>query len=85
MRILVIVGKNLLGLLHVAIGLLLSVPGVPGQGALTILIGVMLLDLPGVRRLERWLVRRPSVYRTINRIRARFGKPPLVIDGLSDG
>jgi hypothetical protein len=63
---------------------LLSLPGVPGQGILTILIGVMLLDFPGKRRLERWLVRRPAVFKGINRIRARFDKPPLVLDEPAD-
>lgn len=72
--------KNLLGYLLIVLGVLLSLPGVPGQGILTILIGVMLLDFPGKRRLERWLVRRPAVFRAINRIRARFDKPPLVLD-----
>jgi hypothetical protein len=46
---------------------------------LTILIGVMLLNFPGKRRLERWLVSRPRVLPVINRLRARFGKPPLLL------
>lgn len=78
LRWLGIVAKNLLGLLLVAIGIVLSLPGVPGQGLLTILIGIMLLDFPGKRWLERALVNRPSVKRSINRLRERFGKPPLV-------
>ncbi len=53
---------------------------VPGQGILTILIGIMLLDLPGTRNLELKLVRRPHVLGAINRIRARFHKPPLELD-----
>jgi hypothetical protein len=40
------IGKNLLGLALVALGLLLSLPGIPGQGLLTMLIGLILLDLP---------------------------------------
>src|SRR6185503_13330112 len=46
-RALLMLGKNLLGVLLVVLGVLLSLPGVPGQGVLTILIGVMLLDIPG--------------------------------------
>lgn len=80
LRALGLVGKNVLGVLHVIVGILLSLPGVPGQGVLTILIGVMMLDLPGVRWLERRLVRRPRVRQAIDRIRARFGKPPLILD-----
>lgn len=79
-RVLFAIGKNLLGLVHIVVGIALSLPGVPGQGVLTILIGVMLMDLPGVRWLERKLVNRPKVAASINRIRARFGKPPLVLD-----
>jgi hypothetical protein len=80
-RWLAVVAKNALGALHVLLGLALSVPGVPGQGALTILIGVMMLDIPGVHWLERKLVRQPKVRSAIDRIRARFGKPPLILDG----
>jgi hypothetical protein len=70
-------GKNLLGLVLVALGVVLSVPGVPGQGLLTILIGIILLDFPGKRALERRLVARPAVLGAINRLRARFGRPPM--------
>ena len=72
--------KNLIGVLLVLIGIILSLPGVPGQGLLTIFIGLMLLDFPGKQRLERSLVRRPVVLSAINRLRERRGKPPLVLD-----
>lgn len=74
--------KNLLGVFLVVLGVLLSLPGVPGQGILTILLGVMLLDFPGRRRLERSLVTRPSVFQAVNRLRARYGKPPLVLESV---
>jgi len=79
-RYLGVVGKNLLGALLVALGIILSVPGVPGQGLLTILLGIMLLDFPGKRSLEYKLVSRPSVFKTINKLRHKFGKPDLVLD-----
>jgi hypothetical protein len=78
------IGKNLLGLVLIVLGVLLSLPGIPGQGLLTILIGLMLLDFPGKHRLERKLVLRPSIRSTIDRLRARFGKPPLVLDESED-
>jgi hypothetical protein len=40
----------------------------------------MLLNFPGKRALERKLVGRPRVLRAINGLRARFGKPGLVLD-----
>jgi hypothetical protein len=74
------VGKNLLGIVLVVVGVLLSLPGVPGQGMLTILLGVMLLDFPGRPRLEHWLVSRPKILKAINNLRHRFSKPALVLD-----
>jgi hypothetical protein len=77
LRILKIVLKNLLGLVLVALGIALSVPGVPGQGLLTIFLGILLLDFPGKYRVERWFLRRPAILGAINRLRARWAKPPL--------
>ena len=59
--------KNLLGVLLV----------LPGQGILTILIGISLLEFPGKRRLELAIVKRPSIRRAIDRIRERSGTEPL--------
>ena len=39
--------KNLLGVLLVILGGIMTLPGVPGPGILTILLGVMLLNFPG--------------------------------------
>ena len=75
-----VIGKNLLGVLLVVLGIVLSLPGVPGQGLLTILLGIMLLDFPGRDRLEQKLLSKPSIVNTINRLRERFGKPPLVLN-----
>jgi hypothetical protein len=72
--------KNVLGVLLVALGIVMSIPGVPGQGILTILLGLMLLDIPGKRDLEHKLVSRPQVLKAINKLRHRFGKPSLVLD-----
>lgn len=74
------IGKNVLGSLLIAAGIVLSVPGVPGQGLLTILIGLMLVDFPGKRYLEKKLISWPSVLHAVNRLRARFGRQPLTLD-----
>jgi len=79
-RFLGVILKNALGVLLVALGIVLSLPGVPGQGLLTILLGIMLLDFPGRRKLEIKLLSRPQVFKTINKLRDKFGKPPLVLD-----
>lgn len=79
-RSLAVLAKNLLGVLLVALGIVMSVPGVPGQGILTILLGIMLLDFPGKRDLEYRLVSQPRVLSSINKLRHRFGKESLVLD-----
>ena len=80
-RVAALIGKNILGVLLVALGVVLSLPGVPGQGLLTILLGIMLLDFPGKHRLEQKLLSRPSIVNAINSLRGRFGKPPLELNG----
>lgn len=75
-----LVGKNLLGLLLIVAGLFLSLPGVPGQGLLTIFVGVLLLDIPGKRKFERRVVRRPRIRQAIDRLRARYDRAPLELE-----
>lgn len=67
--------KNLLGLALAIAGLLLLV--LPGQGLLTLIIGLAIMNYPGKFELERWLVRRPRVLPTLNWLRRRFGAPPF--------
>ena len=67
--------KNTLGVVLVLAGVVMIVG--PGQGVLTVLLGISLLDVPGKRRFELWLVRRPRVLGTINWIRRRAKQPPL--------
>jgi cytochrome b561 len=74
------VGKNVLGVLLILLGIILSLPGVPGQGVLTMLIGLTLVDFPGKRRFEQRIMRNQAVLHGANRIRSRFGKAPFVLD-----
>ena len=72
--------KNLIGLVLMVLGVIMALPGVPGPGILTILLGLVMMDIPGKRPFETRLVKRPAVLQSINRLRARFDKPPLVLD-----
>lgn len=67
--------KNLLGVLLILLGLVFLVT--PGQGLLTILIGLSLTNFPGKYRLESRLVRQPTIRKSLNAIRLRAGKKPL--------
>ena len=72
--------KNLLGVFLIILGIILSLPGVPGQGILTILLGLIMIDIPGKRPLEARIIKRPAVLSAINGLRRRYGKPELQLD-----
>lgn len=75
-----VIAKNVLGVFLVLLGIVLSLPGVPGQGILTILLGLIMLDIPGKRPLEARIIQRPAVLAAVNKLRSRYGKPPLIMD-----
>jgi hypothetical protein len=72
-----VIGKNILGFLLLIAGLIML--AAPGQGLLTILMGIALMNFPGKRRLEVALIRRPSIHKSINWVRKRNDKPPIEI------
>lgn len=74
-RLLLLLVKNLVGLLILAAGLVMLV--LPGQGLLTILLGLLLMDFPGKYALERHLARQPKVRASIDWLRKRRNRPPL--------
>ena len=49
----------------------------PGQGTVTILIGLALTNFPGKYALEQRIVCQPAVAKTLNRIRQLGGVPPF--------
>ena len=80
LKVLVVLARNAIGYALIALGVVLSLPGVPGQGLLTILMGVMLIDFPGKHRFQRWLVTRRVILSAVNRLRARAGQPPFLTE-----
>lgn len=73
--VLAAIAKNFLGAVLVLLGTIMLVT--PGQGLLTLLIGLLLLNFPGKYRLERWVVMRPGVMRALNWLRSRHQQPPF--------
>lgn len=80
LRTIAIGAKNVLGVLLILTGIVLSLPGVPGPGVLTMFIGLMLTDVPGKRKLENKIIGRPSVLSAINKLRIKYKKPALILD-----
>lgn len=79
LRITFLVLKNLIGGILLVGGLLMLLT--PGQGVLTMMIGLMLMNFPGKRRFEIWLVGLGPINRAIHWIRDRAGKRPLELPG----
>ena len=69
--------KNVLGTVFLFAGFLMLF--LPGQGVLTMLIGISMLDFPGKRKIEAKLIGQPTVLSVINSLGERRGKPPLVL------
>ncbi|MDD5722825.1 MAG: PGPGW domain-containing protein [Syntrophales bacterium] len=76
-RLLYLIVRNLAGAVFVMAGIVMLF--IPGQGILTILIGIMLMSFPGKRLLALRTIRQPTVFGAVNWIRARSGRPPLVL------
>lgn len=67
--------KNIAGVVLVVGGLAMLV--LPGQGLLTLAVGLSFMSIPGKHRLIRKVAGRPRVLRMINWLRLKAGRPPL--------
>ena len=74
--------RNVAGGVIVVLGLLMLV--LPGQGLLTIFVGLTLVDFPKKREWVRRVLTRPRLLRIVNSMRERFGHPPLRADQRHD-
>jgi hypothetical protein len=75
LRMAVLAMKNLFGGILVLAGIVMLFT--PGQGVLTILVGLLFIDFPGKFAAERRLIALPPVFRAANWIRAKAGRIPL--------
>jgi len=67
--------KNFFGLILVVAGI--AMLALPGQGLLTIFLGLFVMNFPGKRALEILFLRIPGVLRRLNWIRSKADRPPL--------
>lgn len=72
---LILVLRSILGLIFILAGIAMLV--MPGQGLLTIFIGLSLMTFPGKFAFERWMATRPPIEKAINWIRKKAGHEPL--------
>lgn len=64
--------KNLLGIILIIGGIAMIL--LPGQGILTLIIGLLLLDYPGKYHIEKKIASRPKILKLINWIRRKHNK-----------
>lgn len=79
----ILVVKNLLGWILVLAGIAMLV--LPGQGLLTLFMGLVLCDFPGKFALERRLACQPALLGAINWLRGRAHQGPLLPPRHPDG
>jgi hypothetical protein len=77
LRLLGLIVKNVVGVIFLLAGFAMLF--LPGQGLLTMLIGVSLVDFPRKRELEAKMVSQPTLLSVINSMRQKFHKPPLTL------
>jgi len=69
------IARNIAGWLFIAAGLAMLI--LPGQGVIVLILGIILAEFPGKQRLLRWIITRPRILKSINRIREHFDRSPL--------
>lgn len=67
--------KNLIGLVLLLIGIIMLV--MPGQGIISILLGLFFMKFPGKRKLELKLISNDATFQAINWLRSKAGGVPL--------
>ena len=70
--------RNVLGLTLVFSGIAMLI--LPGQGVIVVVLGLSLMSFPGKRKVIRWILERKSVRKTMNWLRLKAKKPPLIFE-----
>lgn len=70
--------RNVLGVILVLAGLVMLV--LPGQGILTLAVGLLMMDFPGKHQIERRVIQSRLVIQPINWVRRKADVRPLQLD-----
>jgi hypothetical protein len=77
-RYVINIAKIITGLFLLIFGILMLV--LPGQGIITMIVGLSLLPFPGKDKVEQSFLSRKSVRSTLNWIRTKANKEPFIFD-----
>lgn len=67
--------KNILAVALVILGVVMFLT--PASGLFPILLGIVLADIPGRSKLQRWILSRKTVRKSMNWLRRKFHRKPV--------
>ena len=77
-RLILLLMKNILGVVFIISGVIMLLT--PGQGILTIIIGIILMDFPYKYKIEQWIISHPAILRSINKLRVKAKQSPIEVE-----
>jgi len=77
LRVVLLLMKNILGIIFIISGIIMLF--IPGQGIITIIIGVIFADFPYKYNIEQWIISHPTVLRYINELRTKAKQSPIEV------
>ena len=72
-----VVIKNIFGYILIFGGILMLI--LPGQGLITIFVGLLLSNYPGKYSIEKRIIATPKILKSINWLRKKSDEPPLIV------
>ncbi len=77
LRLIFILMKNIISVIFIIGSIFLLF--LLGQGVLTILLGLFIMDFPYKYKIETWITKHPLILRSINKLRTKVKQRPLEI------
>lgn len=74
-HVIAVIVRSVIGLMLLLAGIIMLVT--PGQGVISILLGLFLMEFPGKRKLELKIINHDPTFKTLNWLRAKANKPPF--------
>ncbi len=76
MKLFLLLLRNVVGIILVQAGILMLF--LPGQGILTILIGLLCMSFPGKQHMIDYLIRQKALQKSLNWTRRKLSLPPFI-------
>jgi len=74
-HLIIVIGRTIVGFVLLIAGIIMLVT--PGQGIISILLGLFLMEFPGKRKLELKLINHEPTFKALNWIRGKANKDPF--------